>query len=215
MNIQKLTALAGVGFVAMFALTLIVGASTPDPHAGGATVTSYYDVHSAREIAAAFTLAAAMPFLVIFGVTLAAASWRIEGQTRPIWPLVLVAGSAMAGSGMLVGATAHFALAEGASHVSDQAMQTLNVIDSDAWMAFSPALGVMLFGAAGVLLTRAAERRILGWCAVVLGVALFIPFVDFFALLATAIWIVAESIALFREAAGAPYAAAPSAIATN
>jgi hypothetical protein len=215
MNARKLTALAGAGFVALFALAFVVGGSTPDPHAGPATVASYYNAHNARAIVAAFSLAAAVPFLVIFAVTLAVVYWRADAEERPIWALVLVAGGAMTGAGMLVGATVHFALADGAAHISGQALQALNVVDGDIWMAFNPALGVMMLGAAGVLLTHTAGRRILGWSALALGVALFVPFVDFFALLASGIWIVTESIALSRAPGAARYAAAPSPIATN
>ena len=65
-------------------------------------------------------------------------------------------------------------------------------------MAFNPALGVMLLGAGGALLA-AGSLRGLGWAAVVLGLAAFVPFADFFALLLTLVWIVVTGIAVARR----------------
>src|SRR5947209_6263571 len=39
------------------------------------------------------------------------------------------------------------------------------------------------------VLTRAAGQRLLGWCALLLGIALFVPFANFFAMLASLLWI--------------------------
>ena len=49
----------------------------------------------------------------------------------------------------------------------------------------------MMVGAAGALVSAAVHRWL--WIALVLGVAAFIPFADFFALLATLVWIVVTS----------------------
>jgi hypothetical protein len=47
--------------------------------------------------------------------------------------------------------------------------------------------------------------------ALVLGIALFIPFADFIALLASGLWIIVTSAMLFRERSDARYVAAPNA----
>ena len=70
-------------------------------------------------------------------------------------------------------------------------------------VAFNAGFGVMMLGAAGCLLTRAGSYRWLGWIAVVLGIALFIPFADFIALILTLIWILVVSVLLFRHATAA------------
>jgi hypothetical protein len=93
----------------------------------------------------------------------------------------------------------HFALANaGDEQLGPGALQALNSLDGNTWMAFNPAFGVMMLGAAGSLLSA----RVLvpaGWIALVLGVAAFIPFADFFALLGSLLWIAAVSIALGRR----------------
>ena len=68
-------------------------------------------------------------------------------------------------------------------------------------------LGVLMFGAAGSLIPSAGGYRWLGWIALPLGIALLIPFADFFALLLTAIWLIVASIMFYRSAprpAGTP-----------
>jgi hypothetical protein len=61
------------------------------------------------------------------------------------------------------------------------------------------------------LLTLSADRRWPGWLALFLGIVLFIPFADFFALIATLLWIIVMSIIVFRrqQRAVAPAAPAP------
>jgi hypothetical protein len=62
-------------------------------------------------------------------------------------------------------------------------------------------MGLLMLAAAGTLLSHAAGAlRKLGWAALVLGVLLFIPFADFFALLVSGVWVIAVSIMLSRGA---------------
>jgi hypothetical protein len=67
----------------------------------------------------------------------------------------------------------------------------------------------MTLAAAGSLLPHAGAYRRLGWAALVLGIALFIPFADFVALLLTGVWIVVTSVRLFRQRSEAAYTVAP------
>ncbi len=66
-----------------------------------------------------------------------------------------------------------------------------------------------MLDAGGCLARLARGYRQLGWAAVVLGVALFIPYADFVALLATGLWIVVVSILLARTGAEHRYMPAP------
>src|SRR5512143_1994580 len=100
-------------------------------------------------------------------------------------------------------------LADGADHLSAAGLQVLNLVDGDAWVAWNAGIGVMMLGAAGSLLSRRAGSRRLGWTALVLGALLFIPYADFFALLATALWILATSAVLHRQAAVPAYTPTP------
>jgi len=91
--------------------------------------------------------------------------------------------------------------------ISPTALEALNSLDANTWMAFNPAFGVMVLAAAGLLLS-AGVMRWLGWSALVLGVAAFIPYADFFALFLTLAWIVVTSVVLARGKPEAAYVAA-------
>ena len=56
----------------------------------------------------------------------------------------------------------------------------------------------MMLGAGGWLLGRVGTYNMLGWTALILGVALFVPFADFFALLLSLLWIIVTSVVLYR-----------------
>jgi hypothetical protein len=65
-------------------------------------------------------------------------------------------------------------------------------------VAFNAGLGVLMLGA-GASLLASKTNRVLGWIALVAGIALFIPFADFVALIVTGLWLIWTSITLFRR----------------
>lgn len=209
MGQQRLLALSGVAFVALVLVAVIgFGRSTPGTDASPAKLASFYGDHDVSQGIASFVLAAAALFVVLFGIGLAT-RFALRDGSLSVWGYVLVAGTILFAGAVLVTAFAHFALANGADEeISPVALQALNSLDGNTWMAFNPALGVMMVGAAGTLLS-AGVLRSLGWTALVLGVAAFVPFADFFALLATLLWIVVTGIVLARSGVERGYVAAP------
>lgn len=200
MDVRRLLPLSGVVFVVLAVLAVVVlGGDTPQSDASAAEVFSFYDDETVRQGIAAFVFAASAPFLVFFGVSLATTAWIEGADRRPVWQYVLIGGSVLEAAVLLVAAWVHFALADGADNgVSPEALQAINLLDVDTWVAFNAGLGVMMLGAAGCLLARAGRHRWLGWAALVLGILLFIPFADFIALLLTLLWIIVVSVMLFR-----------------
>jgi hypothetical protein len=199
MEIKRLLPLSGIVFVALVVASIVgVGGGTPGTDAPAADLATFYDENAVRQGLSAFLLAAAVPFVVLFGVGLATAPARREAAGISTWGYVVIAGTILVASAVLVAAFVHFALANGGDEkIAPTALQALNSLDGNTWMAFNPAFGVMMLGAAGLLLS-AGIMRWLGWIALVLGVAAFIPFADFFALLATLAWIVAVSLLQVR-----------------
>jgi hypothetical protein len=194
--------LSGVIFVVLTAVAVAgLGGSTPSSGDPAAKIRSFYDDHESRQFIGVFILAASVPFLVIFAAYLAN---RVSNpDRRSMWHLVFVVGTAAAAVAWIVTAFVHFALTDAVDQkLSDGALEALTAIDSDTWIAFNSGLGLMMLGAAGMLLTAAVTvgYRRLGWCALILGIALFIPFADFFALLLTGVWIIVSSIMLARSA---------------
>jgi hypothetical protein len=192
--------LSGVVFVVLM-LVVIVGFSGDTPGTGdsAAEIASFYDDESVRQGVAAFLLAATVPFLLLFATVLAGLATGTGRVSREIWRRMLLGGSFILGAIIMVMAMIHFALADGADDVAPAALQALNLLDGNFWVAANPALGVMMLGAAGWLLGRVGNYNVLGWIALVLGIALFIPYADFFALLLSLLWIIVTSVLLYRS----------------
>jgi hypothetical protein len=191
--------LSGIAFVVVALVAIVgLGGNTPDPDASADKVASFYDAHNGRQSAAAFLLAVAVAFLAIFGTQLAA---RFSPNA---WTRLLTVGTAAASAVLLLTALIHFALADAADKgVAGDAIRALNIVDSDGWLAWNAGLGVMMLGAGGAILASVRVLpRLLGWAAAVFGVALFIPFADFIALLLTLIWMLVTSFILWRRHAG-------------
>ena len=177
-----------------------LGSDTPGAEDSAATISAYYDSHEVREMLAAFVLAASAPLFVIFAIWLAASLWPSDSLPRPIWHTVLGVGGAVAAGGFLAAALIHVALAQtaNANDVGAGGLQALAGLDESSWVAFNAGLGVMMLGAAGSLRATRAHP-VLAWIALIAGIALFIPFADFFALMVSGLWIIWTSIALFRR----------------
>jgi hypothetical protein len=207
----KLLPLSGLAFVALTLVTVVGIGSTPGTTDSAEEITSFYEGQETRQFIGSFAFAATVPFLVIFAVVLGRSFGRPDREGS-IWSQVTSAGAVLAGGAILVTAAIHFALLDASNQEgARQAAPALVALDGSTWVAYNAGLGVMMIGAAGVVLSSAAGRRWVGWIALALGVALFIPFVDFAALLGTLVWIGIASITLARGATRAALAPAPGA----
>jgi hypothetical protein len=211
MDIRKLLPLSGIVFVVLVIVSVLLGGSTPSSTSSGAEVASFYDSHGAREFVGAFLLTASGLFVVVFGATLGRCLSATGVAGASVWPRVVLAGSILFAAAVGLVATISFALADAPTKVSASALQALNLLENDTWVFFNGALGVFMLGAAGSWLTPARGFRWLGWVALVLGIALFIPFADFVALLASGLWIIVASVVLFRQQETERYPVAPTA----
>ncbi len=201
---------SGIVFVALIIIgVVIVSGSTPDEGASAEKISSFYNDNDVRQYIAAFLLAASAPFLVFFAATLAENYWR-RGTSR-VWEFVLLAGAGVSAAAITATAFIHFAVTAAANeNVAGDAIRALNALDATSWVLFNSAFGVLMLGAAGVLLTKSAAQRWMGWVALVIGIAMFIPFADFFALLLMGLWLIAESVLLLRSSEPAEAASAPA-----
>ena len=137
---------------------------------------------------------------MLFGVSLASVLWPTDAGRRPFWQIMLAGGSAIAGASWIIAAFIHLALADAADQrgMAGGALQALNVLDADSWMAFNSGMGVLLLGAGGALLARRVHP-VLGWAALAIGVLLFIPYADFPGLILSGLWVIVTSVLLYRR----------------
>jgi hypothetical protein len=208
MNRQRLLPLSGIAFVVLVLLLVIaIGGDTPGTDESVAQVVAFYDENEVRHFITAFAWAATVPFLLLFVVGLRAVMARADD---PVWGDVAVAGAILAGGSILITAATHFALLDASTQdaVVEEAIVAVTFLEGSSWVAFNAAFGVMMLGAAGLFLS-AGVMRWLGWIALALGIALFVPVADFVALLATLVWIVVVS-ALQLRAPRAAQAMSPA-----
>lgn len=113
----------------------------------------------------------------------------------------MIGGSVCAAGAFAVSALFHFALVVGADSdaMSGEAMQAINALDAHSWILVTTSLGVFALGAAGMLIRRTGIFRVLGWIALVAGIAFYFPFASFVAMVVTGLWIITASILLFRR----------------
>jgi hypothetical protein len=194
--------LTGVAFVIIVLLSFsALGQDGPDEKASAADITSFYDAHRGSQTATAFLLAAAAPLIVLFGISLAMAFWPVHPGARPLWQIVMIGGSVFTGASFAIAALFHLAVVIGAdtNGISPGTMQAFNALDSHVWIVTGAGLGVFMLGAAGSLTSRSTVFRTLRWIALAAGIAFYIPFAGFIALVVSGPWIIAASIALFRR----------------
>ncbi len=194
---NRLLRLSGLAFVIVVVASLISGGGTPGSNASSAKLASFYD-GGWRQGIVAFLLAGSIPFLVLFAASVATAVAHGRQEGTGAWNTVLIGGSLLAGAGIAVTAAVHFALADAGDKASPVALQALNALDNNTWLAFNAGFGVMMLGAAGCLWRQAGIQLVLGRVALVLGILLFLPFVDLIALLVSLLWIVVASVVLYR-----------------
>lgn len=207
----RLLPLSGIAFVALVLVGVIgLSGGAPEGVVPGAEVIAYFDENEIEQFAATFVWTAAVPFLVLFALSVAAAARRPDGERTRVWERLLVGGSLLVGATLLVSAMVNLALVDGATNgASPAAMQALHLSIANGWVAWNAGLGVMMLGAAGTLLAEPRTHTWLGWVALPTSVALFFPVADFFGMVVTLAWILVASVVLFRAESAGRYAAVP------
>jgi hypothetical protein len=188
--------LAGVAFVALVAAGFITGGSSPDENSSAREIISFYDDHQAVTVIGVVCVVLSVPFAVVFAAAVRQALAR-AGGTAARWGDAALAGSAVAGVGLLFAAMTGFALADGAdNNLPAATMQALNSISAASWVMFVPGIGILGIGIGAGVLSSNIIARWAGWLALVLGVLCFVPFASFFAFVLAIVWIPIVSVKL-------------------
>lgn len=202
--LPRLLPLCGPALVAVVLITiLVIAPSAPGPDASGADLSAFYDDNQGAQLVGVFAFAATAPLLVLFAAALAGRVVAGRERIAP-WRHVILGGAVLTAGGILLAATAQLALVSAAEEdLSAGALEAVNAVSGATWVFFNTGFAVMTLGVAGALLAG-RERRALGWAALVLGIALLIPFADFVALLITLAWIAVVGVVLARRPVDRP-----------
>ena len=171
----RLAGVAGLVFVAATLFALGAAGSTPTAGDPAEVIRAFYKDHFAIEAVSAFALPVCAMLFAFFAGTLGS---LVGDDRRSQWRMVFIAGTAAVAIGWIVLGFARMLLVDAVDQaLGDAVLQVLVLLDADNWIVTNPALGIFMLGTAGLTLTGSvpvAYRR-LGWAALVLGIALFVP----------------------------------------
>lgn len=211
MNTQRWPAwapLLGIAFVILVVISFAVSGETPDVNDSPQKVLDFYnDNDSSQQFAAALLAWGTVLFLFFLGVlrtTLHAA----EGGAARLSSVAFAGGIVLA-VGMLSFAGFTFALGDAADHLTPQAAQALNALNSDFFFPLAAGLGTLMIATGICSVRTGALPAWLGWIAILIGIAAITP-AGFFGFLAFGLWTIAASIVMWRGGTGA-VAAPPTA----
>ncbi len=165
---ERLAPLTGVVAVAIIIAVFSIGGSTPDEHDSASKVWAYYSRHHDKQIALAFILAIALPFLVFFASTLRHELRRAGGTGQ--LSTAAFGGGVLAAAGFGLLSTVHIALSSAGERVATQAtVQTLNVLDNNDFVPAVAGVALLVLAAGLSVVRHGGLPRWLGWVAIVLG----------------------------------------------
>ncbi|MEU4352313.1 hypothetical protein [Streptomyces sp. NPDC023838] len=197
---MRLGPLTGLVAVVLIAVAFGVGGDTPDVGDSGPQVKMFFQEHDTQQAVSLYLLVLAGVFLVFFAGSLR--HHLAESDQHGWLPQVAFAGGILSAGGFWVASGVTLALVDASDkqRVGGPALQAMNAIGNDLFIPFVAGIGVMVL-AAGLGTARSGTPlpRWLGWAGIVLGVLMCIPWVGFFAFLASGLWIIVASVLLARR----------------
>jgi hypothetical protein len=195
-RLERLAPLSGVLFFLMIAAAIIIFSDeTPSVDDSRAKVVKFWLDHDSEAVASSIVFALSAIPLLWFAGTLRAASRAAEGAEGRL-SATAFAGAIILAAGIVVGSTLQFTVADAADDLPPIATQTLSAASSDFFFPFLIGGFLWLLATALVILRHRFLHPAFGWVAVVIAIASITP-VGFFGFIATPLWVLAVSIALY------------------
>ncbi|MEU6140772.1 hypothetical protein ABZ848_10475 [Streptomyces sp. NPDC047081] len=201
---MRLGPFTGIAAVILIVVSFALGGSTPDIGDPGPRVKLYYHQHDTRLAVALYLLILAGALLVFFAGSLRHSLAEVDFHG---WlPQVAFAGGILSAVGFWTAASLSLALVDASDkrQVGGEAFNAMNAMSEDFFIPFVAGIGIMLIAAGlGTARTGIPLPAWLGWAGIVVGVAVFIPWVGFFAFMVAGLWIIAAALYLARGPAAA------------
>ena len=200
-GLNRYAALAGVVFVVLMVVAVVIGGETPDNNDSVRKIVSFWRDNRNAQIWSSVIGAWATFFFVWFAASVRSVLRRVEeGASR--LSAISFGGALIGATGLLLLLSLSFAAADSVKDVSGNVTQTLTILNNEIFFPIAVGYG-LFFLATGILSVGTKVLPAwLGWPAIVIGVVCITP-AGFFALLAGVLWILIASIVLYlRE--GAP-----------
>jgi hypothetical protein len=199
--------LTGVVFVILFVISFAISGDTPDVNDSPQKILDFYKDNDSDLILSALLGGWGTLFFFFFLGVLRSLLRATEGAAARLSP-VAFGGGLVLGVGMLSFAGFTFALGDAADHLTPDAAQTLNTLNSDFFFPLAVGLGTLMIATGLIAIRSRVLPPWLAWIALVIGIAAVTP-AGFFAFLAFGLWTLVTSILLWR--AGAASAPPPAA----
>jgi hypothetical protein len=208
-RLERLAPLSGVLFFLMIVAAIIIfPEETPSADDSRAKVVKFWLEHDTDAVVSAivFTLAA-IP-LVWFAGTLRAASRAAEGADGRL-SATAFAGAIILAAALVIGATMQFVIGDAADDLPPVAIQTLSALSSDFFFPFIIGGFIWLFATALVILRHRLLHPAFGWVAILIAIVSITP-AGFFGFVASFLWVLAVSVALYLKQGAATPPTAPA-----
>jgi hypothetical protein len=202
-GLERFAPLAGVLFLVLVIVAVIVGGESPSADDSLQTILDYFKGDRDSALAASIILGSAtVPFLWFAGVlrsVLAAA----EGPPARLANTAL-SGAIVIAVGVLLLAGFTFTAADTVNDVPPQTTQTLSALQADFYFPVLFGTAVFMLASGLAIVRSVALPAWLGWVALVLGVAAltFSP-ASFFATILMIVWTAVVGVMLFQRGGAA------------
>lgn len=187
-------------FTIVFIIAVVLQGSTPGEKASTKEVMDFYNSHQGGTLTSVFLAPLTSALLVLFASHLRTLVRERHLAPGP-GPSVLLAGSVLWASGILIGATMTLAVESASDHGQAQIAQTMNVVSNDIWLPFIAGIAVTMLGAGLTVLSTGVLPRWLGWVAVVVGVISLAGPGGFLGFFVAPFWLLVAGVLLARAPA--------------
>ena len=195
-RLARFAPLAGVVFVVLIVLAIVIGGETPDNSDSAQEIGRFWKENDSEQMLSALIGAWSLIFFIWFAASVRSVLRRTEDGPARL-SATSFAGAVIAAVGLLIALSLTFAIADGADELTPDALKTLTVLSNGVFLPI--AVGFALFFiATGILAVRSRLLPAwLGWVTIVLGIVCVTP-AGFFALLVGLVWVLVVSVMLYR-----------------